>query len=131
MPIYEYLCPKCGAVAEFQRTIEERDGPIRCRECNINARRIPSVFNIAQRATARRASESNETRDSGTTTKHPACVGIRIGEDDHLTLQGCQFEGLGVGVSVGQRAKIQVSDTTFRNVLIPFEVRDKSRSRPV
>lgn len=33
MPIYEYACPKCGAVREVMRVIEERDLPVYC-ECS-------------------------------------------------------------------------------------------------
>ncbi|MDP2920540.1 MAG: zinc ribbon domain-containing protein [Dehalococcoidia bacterium] len=44
MPIYEYQCPKCGTVYEETRRIEDRDKPVKCGKCGVNAVKIISGF---------------------------------------------------------------------------------------
>jgi putative FmdB family regulatory protein len=44
MPVYEYQCPRCGTVYEETRKIDDRDKPVRCPKCKVNATRIMSGF---------------------------------------------------------------------------------------
>jgi len=44
MPVYEYKCPKCGAVYEETRKIDDRDKPVTCPKCKVNAERVLSGF---------------------------------------------------------------------------------------
>jgi putative FmdB family regulatory protein len=45
MPMYEYLCPECGARFEKLRRMSEADSPSRCAVCGAdNAQRVMSTF---------------------------------------------------------------------------------------
>lgn len=44
MPVYEYKCPKCGAVSEETRKVDDRDRPFTCPKCKVNAERVMSGF---------------------------------------------------------------------------------------
>ena len=41
MPIYEYICSKCGDLTEKRRTVDSRDKPTPC-DCGGTQDRIPS-----------------------------------------------------------------------------------------
>ena len=44
MPIYEYLCPECGARFELLRSLSQADQEAECPRCQKPARRRPSTF---------------------------------------------------------------------------------------
>lgn len=44
MPVYEYRCPKCDKVYEATRSMDERDKPLLCKKCGVDAERIMSGF---------------------------------------------------------------------------------------
>jgi putative FmdB family regulatory protein len=44
MPIYEYLCAKCGIEFELRRSFSEVDKPARCPKCNSKAQKLVSGF---------------------------------------------------------------------------------------
>jgi len=44
MPIYEYLCTKCGTEFELMRSFSEADKLATCPECNSEAQKMLSNF---------------------------------------------------------------------------------------
>jgi len=44
MPVYEYLCPKCGTPFELRRLFSEADKPALCPKCNAKAEKLISNF---------------------------------------------------------------------------------------
>ena len=44
MPIYEFVCPKCGTEFEVMRPVSQSDEPARCPKCQTEARRQVSAF---------------------------------------------------------------------------------------
>lgn len=44
MPIYEFVCPKCGHKFELLRRLSQVDEGASCPECQQTARRIMSTF---------------------------------------------------------------------------------------
>jgi len=44
MPIYEYICAKCGAKFELLRSLSQADEDVSCPQCRNAARRILSTF---------------------------------------------------------------------------------------
>ncbi len=44
MPIYEYMCPKCGTDFELMRSFSEADKPAFCPKCAGKGKRLLSVF---------------------------------------------------------------------------------------
>jgi len=42
MPIYDYLCPKCGRLYELIRPIEKRDDAGTCKGCGAKLSRVQS-----------------------------------------------------------------------------------------
>ena len=44
MPIYEYLCAKCGMEFELRRSMSEADKPAVCPKCNSEAQKLISGF---------------------------------------------------------------------------------------
>ena len=42
MPMYEYQCPKCETLTEFNVPIDQRDGYVFCPDCNSNMKRLIS-----------------------------------------------------------------------------------------
>ncbi len=44
MPIYEYVCSKCGLKFELLRSINQCDKEASCPDCHSSAERVPSTF---------------------------------------------------------------------------------------
>ena len=44
MPIYEYVCPRCGTEFELMRSVKEVDEPAFCPQCGQRSQRLMSVF---------------------------------------------------------------------------------------
>ncbi len=45
MPVYEYVCKKCGTLFEATRRIDDKDEGVQCPLCyQKECRRLPSVF---------------------------------------------------------------------------------------
>jgi putative FmdB family regulatory protein len=44
MPIYEYLCSKCGTEFELRRSFSEADKPAPCPKCGADSEKLVSVF---------------------------------------------------------------------------------------
>ena len=49
MPVYEYKCPMCGAATERTRSVEERDEPLWCGECDVAMQRKWGVGGVIVR----------------------------------------------------------------------------------
>jgi len=44
MPIYEYICTKCGCKFELLRSISQANGEVPCPKCHKAAKRVMSAF---------------------------------------------------------------------------------------
>ncbi|OGO02290.1 MAG: hypothetical protein A2Y59_03510 [Chloroflexi bacterium RBG_13_52_14] len=44
MPIYEFLCKKCGTIFEVKRPFSESSAPATCPSCGGSAEKLVSVF---------------------------------------------------------------------------------------
>lgn len=66
MPVYEFLCDRCGPF-EIRRPLQEASSPLECPSCRATARRIYSAPAIGRLASAlkRRIDRSAEPRLGG------------------------------------------------------------------
>ena len=58
MPIYEYLCDKCGASFELLRSMSLSDSDASCPECGASAKKKLSVFACAVKGTPSASGQS-------------------------------------------------------------------------
>lgn len=68
MPIYEYVCPDCGAKFELLRSLSAADKGASCPHCHQPARRILSTF-----ACFSTSSAGVPTRIAGTGSSCASC----------------------------------------------------------
>ncbi len=48
MPVYEYVCAKCGKTSELLRKMSEADAPAKCEHCgSTKTKRAQSVFSAS------------------------------------------------------------------------------------
>ncbi|MFW6125904.1 MAG: FmdB family zinc ribbon protein [Chloroflexota bacterium] len=79
MPIYEYLCPKCGCGFELRRPFSEADAPAQCPSCNTAAKKLLSAFSACASNTDGEASSLAGMGPSCTTCSATGCSTCRLG----------------------------------------------------
>lgn len=96
MPIYDYLCDRCGSFSVL-RPIDQRDADCRCPTCEGDARRaiLSAPALSAMTAQARAAHATNEraahaplTSAEYRATRHPPGCGCCGANANHATARG-------------------------------------------
>lgn len=114
MPLYEYKCDYCGALATILRKVNERDLPVSCEKCQGSPKRRISVFAFPKNDTTGNSSANSEKQNPQSPNHHKP--GIYI---NGATIKNCR-----VGVSLCKGANVQMQGVTFDNVEKPIELKE-------
>lgn len=110
MPLYLYVCEKCGRVIEILRKMSERDQPLPCDDCRSTSVRMLTSANLV----------SSFGHSSGDALVRPKST-EGTDEGNGLKIVDCSFENVDVGISLPKNSNFSIRGNRFTKVNTPVE----------
>ncbi|HBP86420.1 MAG TPA: zinc ribbon domain-containing protein [Nitrospirales bacterium] len=124
MPVYEYKCTQCGEQAEKKFSIASRADLIACKMCDGEMRRIPSSFGTSGKSSTTHTAPNLHATKNFQSANPSRGTGLSIGVGQNIKIENCTFRNMGVGISMSDEAKVQMSGIRFEKVNFPLEVKN-------